>query len=254
MVRISKLIALFVFSFTSLIQATDSTFIDSDESLVISYGFEELVSSQYIDRGMSNNRGLIFQPSAWLSYNDFSFTVWGNMVATDFDGNIKRHEVDFILSWAKEFDNFFVEPSAYYCIYPNQTDWIPTAETNIKLAYNFSATEIYTNLRADILEYKGTISGDIGFCNEFLSKESFTAALDLNSGWTNNEFNIVNYGITEHGTVFHYLNFTISANYYLNDYIYINPRIEYWYSVTELLKSVSGNTLSNIGLRVGIEF
>ena len=251
--RISTIISLFVFTFASLIQA-DSTFVDSDESLVFSYGFEEMVSSNYIDRGMSYNNGIILQPSAWLSYNNFSFTVWGNMVAADFDGNVKRHEVDFIFAWYKAIDNFFIEPSVYYCVYPNQTDWIPTAETNIKLAYNLSAIEIYTNLRADILEYKGSISGDIGFCYEFLNKESFTASLDMNSGWTNDEFNNVNYGTTEPGTVFQYLSFAISANYYLSDYFYINPRVEYSYSITELLKSISGTSLSNIGLRVGFEF
>ncbi len=235
--------------------ASDSlTVYDEEETSQFTFGFDKDFTSRYVDRGMSYNRGMVSQSTIWLTLDDFTFSVWGNYVVYDLDDNIKNHEVDFTVVWSKSIDNFYIEPSVYYCVFPDQPDYPSTAESNLFISYTRSMITVYSNLRVDILEYRGSVSGDLGITSSFNLYHDIQLCGDINSGWTNGKFNVVNYGIDEHLAKFQYLNFGLSLIYSPVDFLNLVPHFEYIKPFTGTLMLLSGSGLSNFGLRFEIAY
>ena len=124
---------LFSLILTTFINAADSISVSQYEPSSISYGIENDFINQYIWHGISYNEGLILQPSAWISKDNITFSVWGNITSYDVKSSIKRNEIDFFVEYYNEFENLELEPSLGYYIYPKQEDSPPTAEANLKL-------------------------------------------------------------------------------------------------------------------------
>jgi len=245
---------LFLFFISSRLFADDSTDVNDDESINFSYGIENDFVSQYIWRGVSYNEGNISQPSFWIEYSGFTFYTWASITVNDKNGNSKNNEVDFAAQYSHQFEDLNIEPSIAYYIYPNQIDAPPTAEANLKLAYPVFGFEIYSNVCLDILEYSGSLSGDFGFKKSIFENDYMNIALDLNTGWANKKFCEIYIDMNDDMETFHFFSCSLAMDYYLSENIYIKPHIEYYYIFSPLLKSISGNNLTNLGLAVGVEF
>ena len=244
----------FITIFTTAGVAADSTEVVEDKSAVISFGFENDFNSQYIWRGLSYNEGHISQPSLWIEYSGFTFYTWASITFNDKNDNPKNNEVDFVAQYSHQYESILIEPSIAYYFYPNQTDAPPTSEANLKLAYPVFAFELYSNVCLDFLEYQGSLSGDFGLKKNLFENDDLNISGDLNTGWTNQKFNETYLGISDNSKIFHFINCSIEMEYYLSETIYLRPHIEYYYIFSPLLKSVSGNNLTNFGLAVGVGF
>jgi len=245
---------IFVLVITITAFAQDSTEIIAEEPEMFSYGFENDFITQYIWRGISYNEGFITQPSGWIEYNGFTFYTWASVTLNDKNGNPKGHEIDFVVQYVHQYESLQFEPSIAYYIYPNQEDAPPTAEANLKISYPVFDTELYTNICLDILEYPENLSGDFGLKKNLIENDVLSFAADLNTGWANKKFSETYIGISDGSEIFHFINCSIQMDYYLSENIYIRPHIEYYYIFSSLLKSVSGNSLTNFGLAIGVEF
>jgi|WetSurMetagenome_2_1015567.scaffolds.fasta_scaffold64562_1 hypothetical protein len=250
--NIYTIILIIVISSTGI--RADSTKVIEEEPAIFIYGLENDFITQYIWRGISYNEGHISQPSLWIEYSGLTFYTWASMTFDDKNGNSENNEVDFAVQYSTKYESLLIEPLVAYYIYPNQIDAPPTAEINLKLAYPVFEFELYTNVCLDILEYQGSLSGDFGFKKSIFENDYMNIALDLNTGWANRKFCETYIDITDDIEIFHFLSCSLGMDYYLSENIYIKPHIEYYYIFSPLLKSVSGNSLTNFGLAVGVEF
>jgi len=231
----------------------DSLTVSFEKNSSISYGIETDFNTQYIWRGLSFNKGFIVQPSPWISFSNFTLSMWGNLPVNDInsaDGN----EIDFTAAYLYAFEDLSIEPSLNYYTYPDQEEAPSTAEGNLKAAYKIFESELYANLTLDILEYSGSFTSDFGIVHEISSNEKMNLVIDLNTGWGNKKFNqsYVNPDYME--GYLNYLSISVSSNYYLTNGIYIKPHIEHYRILSLVLKEVSGSSLFNFGFLVGAEF
>lgn len=234
--------------------ATDSTEVVEDELPAVSYGFENDFVTQYIWRGISYNAGFILQPSVWVEYEGFTFYTWGSLTLNDKNNNPKNHEVDCAVQYSYQYEKLLIEPSIAYYIYPGQEEAPPTAEANLKLAYTFLETEVYSNFCLDVLEYDGSLSGDFGVNRNLFENDVVNFSIDMSTGWANEKFNETYIGESDKSDLFHFVRFAFEMEYYVSENIYLKPHAEYYYIFSPLLKSISGNNLSNFGLLFGVEF
>ena len=232
----------------------DSTEVVEDEITTLTFGFENDFITQYIWRGISYNEGFILQPSVWIEYEGFTFYTWGSVTLNDKYNNPKNHEVDFAVQYSYQYQELFIEPSIAYYIYPGQEEAPPTAEANLKLSYTLLKTEVYTNFCLDVLEYSGSLSGDIGLKKNLFENDDINFSADISTGWANKKFNETYIGDSDETDLFHFVRFAFEMEYYVTDNIYLKPHIEYHYNFSPLLKSISGNDLINFGLLFGAEF
>lgn len=234
--------------------AADSTEVAEDEITKLTYGFENDFITQYIWRGISYNEGFILQPSVWIEYDGFTFYTWGSLTLNDKHNNPKNHEVDFAVQYSYQYEELFLEPSIAYYIYPGQEEAPPTAEANLKLAYTLLETEVYSNICLDVLEYPGSLSGDIGLKKSLFENDDVNFSADISTGWANKKFTENYIGESDETDLFNFVRFAIDAEYYVSENIYLKPHAEYFYIFSPVLKSVSGNNLTNFGLLFGVEF
>ena len=78
-----------------MVFALTATTIAANAQEKVEFGAAGDVVSKYLWRGQ-NYANVSVQPSAWLSYKGFSFTVWGSTGFTKDD----MAEIDLILSYA----------------------------------------------------------------------------------------------------------------------------------------------------------
>lgn len=247
-----KLLFLLFISFRLF--AADTADVNEDESISISYGFENDFVTRYIWRGISYNDGFITQPSIWAEYNGFTFYTWASITVNDKNVNPKNNEVDFVVQYSHQFGDLAFEPSIAYYIYSNQEDSPPTAEANLKISFPVFEFELYSNVCLDISEYTGSLSGDFGLKKSLIENEELNLSANINTGWANKKFNETYIDISENTEIFHFISCSIQMDYYLSENIYIRPHLEYYYIFNSVLKSISGNNLTNFGLAVGVEF
>jgi len=239
--------------FIPFIYSADTLNVFLTESRTVSYGFENDFTNQYIWRGISYNKGLILQPSAWISTEDLTFSIWGNFTSHDINSSIQRNEIDFYLEYYNDFENFELESSLGYYIYPKQEDSPPTAEANLRLLYNIFELKLYSSLTFDVLEYTGSVSGDLGIIREMNINEKLNLVIDVNASLANGTFNETYIDEYYSHNSLNCLSFSLSSNYYLTESIYIKPHFEYYQILNTALKEISGNHLFNFGLLMGTE-
>jgi len=244
---------LFSLILTSFIHAADSISVSLYEPSSISYGIENDFLNQYIWHGISYNKGLILQSSAWISKDNISFSVWGNITSYDVNSAIKRNEIDFFVEYYNELENFELESSLGYYIYPKQEDSPPTAEANLKLLYNVFESKLYTNLTLDVLEYPGSYTGELGIIHEVNINDELNLFFDINASVANKKFNETYIDSYYSHNSLNYLSFSLSSNYYFTEVLYIKPHFEYYHILNSALKEISGNHLLNFGLLRGTE-
>jgi hypothetical protein len=244
---------LFSLILTSFIHSADSISVSQYEPSSISYGIENDFLNQYIWHGIIYNEGLILQPSVWISKDNISFSVWGNITSYDVNSAIKRNEIDFFVEYYNELENFELESSLGYYIYPKQEDSPPTAEANLKLLYNVFESKLYTNLTLDVLEYPGSFTGELGIIHEVNINDDLNLFLDINASVANKKFNETNIDSYYSHNSLNYLSFSLSSNYYFTDVLYIKPHFGYYHILNSALKEISGNHLLNFGLLIGTE-
>ena len=93
-----------------MVFALTATTIAANAQEKVEFGAAGDVVSKYLWRGQ-NYANVSVQPSAWLSYKGFSFTVWGSTGFTKDD----MAEIDLILSYEK--DGFYASITDYWCAY-----------------------------------------------------------------------------------------------------------------------------------------
>src|SRR5512136_854956 len=103
---------------------------DSTEEAVSDWsgGVEAMATNKYLWRGMEVNKGFIIQPLAWLSYQNFTVSLWSSWTLSKPENDIRRPEVDATVSYELDLDNFSIESFFNYYHYIDQSDAPNTGE------------------------------------------------------------------------------------------------------------------------------
>lgn len=129
-----------------------------------------------------------------------------------------------------------------------------TIEAYLKLSYELFETELYTDVTFDVIEYSGSLSGTCGINKNIFETDKLSILTGVNIGWANHKFSENYIGISENIRLFNYTSLYLEANYYLTNFLYIKPHIEYCYLFSSVFKSISGNSLTNFGIAAGVMF
>jgi hypothetical protein len=244
---------LIVFLISFKIFAGDSTDTNENDAVSFTYGFENDFVTRYIWHGLNYNHGIIHQPTIWATHNDFTFYSWASFTQHDVDENTICNEIDLAVQYSKQLNSIYLESSLTY-IYALIDDAPATTEAYLKISYELFETEIYSDVTLDVMEYSGSLSGNVGINKTLFENDELSFSSGISLGWANNKFNTNYVGVIENVKPFNYSLLFVEANYYCTDFLYIKPHIEYCYLFSPAFKSVSGNSLTNFGIAVGVEF
>lgn len=225
---------------------------DTEESINVSFGFENDFVTRYIWHGLNYNHGLIHQPTVWVTFNDFTFYSWGSFTQHEAENNIKNNEIDLAVQYSKQIDLLNIESSLTY-IYALLEGAPATTEAYIKVGYQVFESELFSDLTVDVMEYT-SLSGSIGFTKSFYENDNLSILGSLSVGWANKLFNESYIGTSKNVKPFNYTSFSAEATYYIYESFYIKPHVEYCYLFSPVLKQTSGNSLENFGIGAGVEF
>lgn len=212
----------------------------------VAFGTETDAVYQYLWRGISYNRGLIAQPSAWLSRGDFTLSAWCNITLHDFDKAVKQHEVDLTAQCDLSFGDLVVTPSINIYFYPNQTRAPTTGELAFGGSYFLESWEFFTNQFVDFIEYRGAYYGEIGFGYSFPVKATNTLSAGLNLGWASGKFNAAYNGISQ--STLSSLALNCRYNFKLTESVSVQPHAELFRNLNSSLRKINQTNRFNFGI------
>ena len=109
--------ALLIFAVVPIIAGADEQKPAEDK---VTGGIDLSVLSAYIWRGQELSRdSVVIQPSATISYKDFTFNVWGNLDTKPYSSTTANYaskytETDYTISYSKKFGILQVTPGYIY--------------------------------------------------------------------------------------------------------------------------------------------
>ncbi len=235
-IAVQRLAALTVFWFV-LAPGAESP----PEKPTVSLGAESDFVYQYLWRGISYNRGLLAQPSAWFSRGNLSISTWCNLTLLDVDGTVKQHEIDLTAQYDLSAGDFCISPSVNLYLYPNETHAPTTGELALFIGYRQNNWEFSTSHYLDYLEYRGALYSEIG--TTYALKE---LTMGLNVGGASPKFNRAYNGLS----ISTLSNLSLTCDYELElpGKIIIRPHIEYFINLDSDLQRINRANLLNIGL------
>jgi uncharacterized protein (TIGR02001 family) len=189
-----------------------------DESPV-SASADVSILSQYVWRGYAlSDDNMVIQPSVTVSYNGFSFNLWGNLDTDDpVDNDTSLNETDMTLSYDWSFDKFSI--GAGYLYYALEGE--DTQEVYLTFGLN-------TLLSPTLSVYKDIDTVPGWYYNLGISHSiTFTDALALDLGASMGYMDTEGYDELHDGAI------SASMTFAVNDYISITPEASYTFALTD---------------------
>ncbi len=193
----------------------------------LSFSVESSAQTKYIDDGIIYNSGMIIQPAITASYKNFSVQIWSKYTANDVKADIKRNEIQFILWYDFEIDNFTISPAFTYFNFPGLEDDPATVEFNLAVDYSIDEYSFKLNFDKDIIEYKGALSALFVVGYEPELTKNISLSFNYGIGWANKTFNKYNADKEQQG--FNYSLISSAFNYTIENIFKIYPFVEYYY-------------------------
>jgi hypothetical protein len=244
------------FMFFSVVSQTSATPLSADSSAEISSawsgGLEMATTNNYLWRGITVNEGVILQPNAWLSYNNLTVDIWSSFTLNKPDDDIKRPEVDAIISYEMNLMNFTIEPSFNYYHYIDQADATDTGEFGCNVAYPIGIVTLNAGVFVDVMEYSGATymeeSAEIE--KEINDHVSLFTALRIGSGFK--KFNESYFELSK--STISLLSLDGRMTYSMDNGLYLQPYFQLNKTLSNDLEVYLKKSTSAVGLLIGKEF
>lgn len=195
----------------------------------VSYGFESAFYTKYVSRGLVINDKPVFQQEAWVSWREWTLSVWGNMDMTDFGerlgyGNERGHftEFDFTLSYSKTLGTFTVGGGYIYYRFP-RTGAPPTQEVFVEVGADVPLSPKLT-VYYDFDEGDG-IYAMLSASREYRLSERIALNLCASVAYASSNYNRFNLG--RDVSSLSDATFTVSLPIKLSDKLTLTPSIMY---------------------------
>jgi hypothetical protein len=215
-------------------------------------GVELSATDKYLWRGMTVNEGFILQPFAWLTYNNFTFSLWNSTTLSEPTDDIKRPEVDATLSHEFELGNFTVESFFSYYNYIDQSDASNTGELGLNLGYPIGNFTLNAGAIVDVIEYPGALylEQKLETEKEFCGHWTAYSALTLGEGFK--KFNDAYFEMPR--STVSLLSLEGRLTYSMDNGFYVQPYFQLNQTLDNELKTYLKKHVSAIGLTLGKEF
>jgi hypothetical protein len=166
-------------------ESNQDSLVKEDNNLQVSLntGF----CDKYLWRGITFNKGPVFQPEVDINYKDFSFSSWGNFGLSKVD-EVNFNEIDFILGYSHSFNSLNIDGSLSYYYYLNK-DFTSTLELNAGISYPIGDFTPFIRSSYDLLACSGAMFCEIGFDYEKDISDKFTVFGTLLTGIGSKTFN-----------------------------------------------------------------
>lgn len=251
----NKLI-LMLFLVFSLLQMAPAVAADPDstgeETPAWSGGVELAGTNRYVWRGMSVNKGSILQPTTWLTHKDLTLSLWSSWTLNKPTDDIKRNEVDAILSYEFALANVTVEGAFNYYHYIDQPDAPNTGELACTLGYPIGLMTVKAGVSVDVIEYPGAtfFQQSIELEKEFNDQWSMRSVVRISEG--SKKFNDAYFGYQKNTVSL--LSLEGALSYTLSNGIYLSPFVQFNQTLNSDLKAYMEKHTTCFMLTLGKEF
>jgi hypothetical protein len=247
------LILVLVFSLLQMAPAApadpDST---SEETPAWSGGMEMAGTNRYIWRGMTVNKGSILQPTGWLTHKNLTLSLWSSWTLNKPTDDIRRNEVDAVLSYEFALKNLTIESTFNYYHYIDQPDAPNTGEVACSIGYPFGPLTVEAGATVDVIEYPGAtyLEQSLELEKEFNDHWSISSAVRIGEGFK--KFNDAYFGYRK--TTVSLLSLEGMLTYTLANGIYLAPFIQFNQTLDSDLKDDIEKNTTCFMLMLGREF
>jgi len=230
-----KFIMAVAIAVTVMAATAPAAYADDDSMLSkLSVGTDHAFLSRYVWRGLTATNDPVWQPDVWVSYDGFTFNVWGNYELTDVNNNENRFtEFDYTLDYSWDFKDVSFSAGGIVYTFPHVKD-STTAEAYLGASYDTilqpSLTVYYDFVQADGFYASLGVGHSFDLMDNALYKvdsDIFSASLDLsaNMGWASKNWNNFYYG-ADHST---FVDLLVGASLPIGitDYVTVSPSASY---------------------------
>jgi hypothetical protein len=213
------------------------------------WGADVDFNSRYIWNGIAFSEKAVAQPSVWAASRDVTLELWGSAKLAPEEGRGQLNEANVILTYARGWDRFSLEPSLEYYIYLRQPDNPNTAQAFLTLHYNLGPADLFWRSSVDIAEYSGAYLGQAGIEYHF-PMPTGEASLTLYAGSGSSKFNETYFGVARGA-----LNMAGAGltSIWRNGAFFVQPHAEHMTLLDRRLKDVSDPRLTSAGVMIGVE-
>jgi hypothetical protein len=216
------------------------------------FGADLDFNSRYMWRGLRMSEGAVMQPSLWASHKGFTFSLWSNIDLEDEPGRPNFNELDYTLSYWKEWMGFTWEPNVAHYTYPN-TGWPSTTELGLKVSRPVGPVTLFTSHWIDVQEVAGAYYGELGLEYERELAPKWTLQASGIFGWGSSRFNQAYIGPNE--TAANAFSVSLALTRSLGGGVYVRPHIQYSRLLDGALRgAVKDPDNFVVGVNVGVEF
>lgn len=226
--------------------------VDQAEPPKIAYGVETDFNARYVFRGLAYSPGPVKQTSVWVTVAGFTAYAWGNFVLHREPQRGEFNELDFGLSYQREWKRLRVEPALdfyrYRSLAPDQSP--PTGEASVKLSVPVGPLRVFTKQIFDVGSYRGAYFGEAGVSHERTLNRKTTVAASLSGAWASAKFNAAYAGIPKRA--FNLIGAEASLTYAPNHRFYLRPHFEFTrIADRQLRRRLNLLMIGNFGLAIG---
>jgi hypothetical protein len=222
-------------------------------------GVEIDFNSRYIWRSLAWSQGAVGQPSVWVGRSGLVFSLWSNFPFGDEPNKGQFNEVDFRLSYTKEWENFTLAPAFNIYSYPNQDkeENPTTGELELMVAYALPPFTLSMTHFLDLWDNRGGYIGEIALEFEEAAADRLTVSATARLAFANAKFNA--YYIPLDKAALNSVVFEFGLTYNLREGVYLRPHFEWTILLDGEVKSAvaesawvfSGkSTLVNFGIAI----
>lgn len=215
-------------------------------------GIEMTGTNNYIWHGMSANKAAIFQPYVWISHKNFTLSLWSSWALTTPKDDIKRPEIDPIITYEFAWRNFNFETYFNYYHYIDQPDDPNTGEVAGIVRYPLGIVTLRAGVICDVMEYSGALYTEEAVEIEKELNNRFTAFGAVTLGAGSGRFNKAYLGLNR--ATASVLSLDAHVTWTLASGLYLLPWLQYNQTLNRELKSEMNDHSSSFGLTAGKEF
>lgn len=218
----------------------------------ISFGLEADFNSRYVWHGIAFSEGPVKRSTGWITVSDVSFYATGNFVLGNEAQQGDFNEVDFGVSWKREWKKLRFEPSFdyYLSLPPAQVSDPSTGEATLQISHPIGPMRIFTSHTFDVVAYRGAYFGQAGLSYEGEQKKRVTLAGYIALGWASSRFNEAHIGARRNAL--NVVQAEVSLTYALTKRFYFRPHFELSGTLDRRLRShLEAPTIGNYGVAVG---
>ncbi len=225
------------------------------ENQRFSYGAETDFSSNYVWRGILVDDGPVMQPSAWLSFSDFTLIGWSNLNLTQTPRSRRLDATNLTVAYDRMWKELAIEPTLeVYLGRPAVGFQDPnTLEGALNLSFPAGPLRLFTKQSVDLLAYRGAYFGQAGAAYEGRLTNSTAFAVSLRSGWSSSRFNAAYIGADK--PAFNFVGVKGSITHYVRRSWYLRPHVEFDRTVDPQLRQfLLSPSVFSFGLEIGCRF